>query len=105
MKLRANLANGVVDSYTFWCPGCNSPHSFNVVSPRFAKDVPVWTFNGDMEKPTFSPSLRVFYTHPQTKEQKTICHLFLTDGKLIYQGDSGHDMKGQTVDLPDIPQI
>lgn len=32
----------------FWCPGCNRAHSIKIG---------VWQFNGDVEKPTFSPSV------------------------------------------------
>ena len=30
------------------------------------------------------------------------CHLFVTDGKIIYCGDCTHELSGQTVDLPNI---
>ncbi len=102
-KLIPNEVNGVVEAYTFWCPACNAPHSFGVVSPRYGRQVPVWQFDGNMESPTFSPSLRLSYTNPQTKQQVTTCHLFLTNGELVYQGDSGHDMKGKVVPLPEFP--
>lgn len=85
----------------FWCPGCKCCHSFRVGD---VKDRPVWKFNGNLDLPTFSPSLRVYTTHPETKVDRTLCHLNLTDGKLIFHGDSPHELKGQTVDLPDIPE-
>jgi hypothetical protein len=96
MKLR-RVANesGTDVSYMFWCPGCQSMHPYRVVSATR----PRWDFNGDMEKPTFTPSLLCNKDWPERR-----CHLFLTAGKLHYCGDCYHTLKGQVVDLPDIPQ-
>ena len=77
----------------FHCPGCGYGHSFRVKSNA---GLPVWTWNQDMLKPTFSPSLLVNGRWPE----KT-CHLFLRDGLLEFLGDCHHDLKGQTVPLPD----
>lgn len=76
----------------FWCPGCKQRHTFNI--NRAGR--PVWTFNGNMERPTFTPSLLYADKTPR-------CHLFLTDGLLLFLTDCGHELAGQTVDLPDIP--
>ena len=76
----------------FMCPGCNITHTF--VTDR--EQHPVWTYNGDPEKPTFNPSLLCKHT--------ITCHLFLHDGKLQFCGDSEHELKNQTVDLPDVPK-
>jgi len=78
--------------YLFWCPGCKARHALNVGRQRR----PVWTFSGDMENPTFSPSL----LYPDKTPR---CHLFLRGGKLEFLSDCGHALAGQTVDLPDIP--
>lgn len=85
--------------YLFRCPGCDRPHPYRVTGPV------VWGFNGDMERPTFTPSLLVFPTPVQgdgSQYQKR-CHLFLTDGQLQFCGDSDHALAGQTVPLPDWP--
>lgn len=96
-------------SYLFWCPGCDSPHAFRVEGPA---DRPRWTFNGSAEKPTFSPSLLCFTTYDENQEppkpfpdgrRVTLCHLFVTDGKIIFCGDSPHELAGQTVPLPEWP--
>lgn len=84
----------------FWCPGCKCCHPFRVGD---VKNRPTWTFNDNFDSPTFSPSLRVYYTDPDGV-QRTTCHLNLTDGKLIFHSDSPHELKGQTVDLPHIPE-
>jgi hypothetical protein len=82
------------DHYMFYCPGCEHHH---VYDSR-------WTFNGNFEKPTFSPSLLNTWTSPRTQTKK-ICHLFLTDGKLQYCGDCTHPLAGKTIDLPDLEGI
>jgi len=78
---------GIV-GYWFWCPGCNQAHRFQT---------PKWTFvNGDMEKPTFTASYLVL---SETKR----CHLFMTDGKLIFLNDCFHALKGRTVNMVELP--
>ena len=75
--------------YVFWCPGCGRHHLFDVGRTKR----PVWTFNGDLESPTFSPSLH----YPDR------CHLFLEAGLIRFLGDCRHALAGQTVPLPEIP--
>jgi hypothetical protein len=84
-------------SIWFHCPGCNTLHPYQV-NPE-AKG-PKWQFNGDVEKPTFTPSLLVDKDRPERR-----CHLFLTDGRIQYLSDCFHTLAGQTVDLPDIPDV
>ena len=80
----------------FFCPGCKCQHTYSVND-----DGTGWQFNGDIEKPTFTPSLfnRDFDTEGKVK---SICHLFLTDGKIQFLNDCTHDLKGQTVEMKDI---
>jgi len=88
------------------CPGCECQHMiWSGAGPR-----PVWAFNGDTEKPTFSPSLLVTMglkpdpvTHLAPKgAPKQICHSFIRDGKIEYLGDCTHPLAGQTIDLPEV---
>lgn len=80
--------------YLIWCPGCG--HGHTIPTPR-------WGFNGNHDKPTFTPSLLIFTEAPDTKKRHTHCHLNVTDGRIVYHGDSPHAFKGQTIDLPGIP--
>ena len=68
--------------YNFWCPGCEDAHPF-VTDPN--SDT-VWSFNGDMESPTFSPSLGVLsdeYLRDWQNQPRTYkCHLFVRDGQI-----------------------
>jgi hypothetical protein len=75
-----------------WCPGCDEAHAVRVSSTQGDG---VWGWNGDLEFPTFTPSLLV------TGAQK--CHSFITDGKIRFLGDCDHDLKNQTVPLPELP--
>ncbi len=80
--------------YVFHCPGCGYDHPFHTGGDPGAH--PQWSFNGDMERPTFSPSLLCNKDHPPSR-----CHSFVTDGKIKFLEDCWHPLKGQTVDLPD----
>lgn len=60
-----------------------------------------WTFNGNEEHPTFTPSMLV-HDNPNIPDRKR-CHSFVTDGRIQFLGDSGHALAGQTVELPEIP--
>ena len=82
--------------YVFHCPGCGYGHPFEVEAP----DGKGWTWNGSLEKPTFSPSLLVYGsgTHDGATPR---CHSFVTDGRIRFLSDCGHSLAGQTVDLPD----
>lgn len=71
--------------YLFWCPGCEQTHSFNV---REDGGEPTWEFNGDMENPSFSPSLN--YGR---------CHLFVQDGVIKYCNDCYHRYRNRNVPL------
>lgn len=87
--------------YMIYCPACRHGHLFYTEKAPKGKR-PVWDFNGNVEKPTFKPSLLVYTPkHSDGTPQKTICHSYVTDGKIRYLNDCAHDMKGKTVDLPD----
>jgi hypothetical protein len=102
--LRDTTDNGLM----FWCPGCDGAHVINYGEGSG----PRWIWNGDVNKPTFQPSVLVRYDHlvphyvpgqpevPQTKVTD-ICHSFVTDGHIQFLSDCTHALAGQTVDLPD----
>lgn len=83
-----------------WCPGCVSVHVFRT-HPEEGR--PLWTWDGNVDAPTCSPSMLIFVNDPETNERATLCHYFLRAGKIEFLGDSAHPLKGQTVDLPDWP--
>jgi len=82
--------------HVFYCPGCEHAHVFYTTGSL------TWTFNGDLDNPTFTPSLlNRCENHPDPKQRR--CHLNLTAGKLLFHGDSSHGLAGKTVDLPEWP--
>ena len=96
MKLKSFGSGGRVMGYSFYCPGCAHRHVF------YTSGQTAWTFDGNLEAPTFTPSLlNTCEPHPDPKQRR--CHLNLTAGKLVYHGDCAHDLAGQTIELPEIP--
>lgn len=57
-----------------------------------------WTFSGNTDSPTFSPSFK------HTWGENKVCHYILTDGVLQFCGDSNHELAGQSIPLPDLPE-
>lgn len=88
-RLSSVLAEGSDGSYWFMCPGCDSPVR-----------IKGWQFDGNVDRPTFAPS--VLTTMPDGNG-KYVCHSFVRDGKIQFLGDCTHALKGQTVDLPELP--
>lgn len=100
----------VENGHSHWCPACGEMH----VIPGS------WKFDGNVEQPTFSPSVKI--TGKQTvvdekgewtgewmrdadgKALDYCCHYILTAGQLNFCGDCTHAMKGQTVPLPALPE-
>lgn len=84
----------------FWCPGCDTAHAV----PHGAGTGPRWTWNGDAERPTFSPSLLVTYDGADAGTPNglpAVCHSFISDGRIQFCSDSTHALAGKTVDIPD----
>lgn len=101
----------------FKCPGCGETHGIKTGPGG-------WTFNGNGDAPTFSPSILVRNGHhaqnfapgdscwctykaqhpdePAPFECR-VCHSFVTDGRIQFLTDCTHALAGQTVDLPDYP--
>lgn len=108
LSLRKNNAG-----FHHWCDGCKELH----ILPMYGG----WTFNGNLDKPTFSPSfkhegLRIetdektgkwtgeWLKDDQGKPIPYICHYVLTNGILNYCSDSTHEMAGKSVSLPPLPE-
>ncbi len=77
-------------NYWFWCFPCDTHHYFRVKAAKGALSQPLWTFNGDLECPTFHPSLK----YPSVG-----CHLTLTAGVIEYHDDCTHAWKGKKAKL------
>ena len=83
--------------YRFFCPGCKDLHQYWIVSVMAGgKTHPVWDFDGNLESPTFSPSLR---RTGGPADDPDICHLTLTSGLFHFHADSTHELSGKQ-DIP-----
>lgn len=79
-------------SWWWWCEGCRSLHRFD----------DRWTFDGNLEHPTFSPSLLTQWEEGE-EHRPCRCHVFITAGQVQYLGDCTHDLAGQTLPIADMP--
>lgn len=103
----------------YWCQGCEQMHSVVVEGPG------AWGFNGDLERPTFTPSVMLRSGHYASTWQAgmgcwcsykaehpddpdpfdcVVCHTFITDGMVQFLSDCTHQFAGQTLPLPDLPE-
>lgn len=83
------------------CPGCGFSHAAAIVRPP-GKPGPVWKFNDNAERPTLSPSLKVTVDEYGPRNEKLVCHSFITDGEIRFLRDCTHKLAGQTVPLKPI---
>jgi Family of unknown function (DUF6527) len=58
--------------------------------------VPRWSWNGDLNWPTFSPSLLCNGHDPKNR-----CHSFIKDGNIQFLSDCWQKLAGKTVELPE----
>jgi len=112
MAAKGKLRTIEGDRLGFWCPGCEEMH---VVTSS-------WTFNGDYDKPTFSPSVLVTNGHYVPGQVHTTCwctyneehkddpapftcercHSFVINGQIHFLSDCTHKLAGQIVDLKEM---
>jgi Family of unknown function (DUF6527) len=87
MKLRRTTVG-----FVFWCPGCDEVHQIWTEGRGRAN----WDFDGNLENPTFSPSLLVTW-------KNWVCHSFIKAGQIQFLSDCTHHLAGQTVPIADWP--
>lgn len=102
----------------YWCQGCEEIHSVRTDGSG------AWGFDGNLEAPTFSPSVLVTSGHYLDSHQPgqgcwctynaahpdkpapfkcQRCHTFIRAGMVEFLGDCSHPLAGQTLPLPDLP--
>ena len=97
--LSSILRNGSDNRLTWWCPGCDGPHSIQ----HGTGHGPRWTWNGDAAKPTFGPSVLVRYEGADAGHSgapPAVCHSYVVDGAMQFLGDCTHSLAGRTVEIP-----
>lgn len=119
------LRDGDGGRLLYWCQGCDEAH----VVMTGAGPGPRWSWNGDLVRPVFSPSVLTrggrftpsgqaaydaWYNSgcppnpPQFERQDTVCHTFIgcngaQPGEVIFLPDCTHALAGQVHPLPDLP--
>lgn len=78
-----------------FCPACTTIHEATVDGSRG------WTWDGNFEAPTISPSLLVTSNPPKGQR---VCHSFVREGKFIFLDDCTHTMAGQTIPCAPLPE-
>lgn len=99
-KLIPVFKEGKVTAYIFECPGCGDSHEVAVKPYKNAQGAS-WDFNGDTNKPTFSPSINARIERTKLGLPDKICHSWITDGWIMFVVDSTHQLAGRKVRLPD----
>ncbi|KFC62792.1 hypothetical protein FF80_03359 [Devosia sp. LC5] len=126
MQLSPILRGFEAGRVAFWCPGCSEAHQITV-NDAVNGQGPKWSYNGNPDAPTFSPSVLVrgvridggdeeldrildTYKLPEDRERmladkriNTVCHSFVNSGQIQFLGDCTHALAGQTVPLPPFP--
>lgn len=101
----------------FMCPGCHSEHILGIADGCTGAR---WTWNGDLVRPTFTPSVasRGHKLELDAKGEWTgewardaagnlipsVCHSFVTDGQIQFLPDCTHELANQTVPLQPWPE-
>lgn len=97
---KINDSNGKHSGYLAFCPGCNTHH---VLYTENVPGMPNWNFNGDVDNPTFSPSLLVWNDYGP-KEKHFRCHSFIRNGVWQFLNDCTHALAGQHVPVPEVTE-
>lgn len=104
------------------CPACDEQHHVPVLINQKGPANEGWNWNGNEERPTLSPSVKLTsgkyvpewdkikheYDDRSGQEwiekNSRICHYFIRDGRIEYCGDCTHTMAGKKVELPEIKE-
>lgn len=105
MKLRL-LRPGL---YEFWCPGCEDHHHIRTEeAPTWGRDLTTkepyqvcWRFNGDMDKPTFSPSMKLTTQVGQGRAIH-VCHVAIHGGMLEYFAATSHGLAKKFIPMTEL---
>lgn len=107
MSQVSSIMRRAVDRYFHWCPACEEMHPLP----------DSWNFNGDVNKPTFSPSFKHGGLRTVNVKGRWIgewvrdangepvdgtCHYIITNGEIHFCSDSWHK-RSDTVPMPSIP--
>lgn len=123
LREQVDVVDGVTTrSLLYWCQGCQETHRIYVEGQK----VPIWSWNGDADRPVFGPSVLYQTTKhvpPVTPEnlaqwretpwdQKRVdwvCHTFIgcngaQPGEVIFLSDCTHALAGTVQPFPELPE-
>ena len=96
---KAKLVDSPIEKLIVWfCPGCNREHKVPVIKKNQAGGI-MWSWNGSLDSPTLSPSIRIDYGNTL---MGGMCHSWVKNGSIEFCGDCTHHLKGQTVPMKDL---
>lgn len=102
--IRPTYDHGVTyDSLAFACPGCAEMYGgdgLHMLPVNSSAVSPAWSWDGNLDEPTLSPSILTRYPHP---DGERVCHSFLRAGVFEFLADCTHSLAGQHVPMPDLP--
>lgn len=82
----------------WWCPACGEVHGVPL------SGAPSWEFNGSMEKPTITPSVKISGSFGNPVTHGRVCHFHVEAGRIRYCGDCTHGLRDQTIDMVGRPE-
>lgn len=84
----------VIETREGWMIQCRCPCGWHKFPKERLSNGAAWTFNGDMVKPTFTPSMNVHINPPGQHHNSECdtwrCHFIVTDGCVYRCGDCTH---------------
>jgi hypothetical protein len=88
----------VIESQDEWLIQCHGPCQWHGIPKRPTSKGHKWSFNGDMVRPTFHPSMNEA-SNPAGPDQNPDvpfrrCHFIVTNGHITYCDDCTHDVRG-----------
>lgn len=108
--------HGVIyEALMFVCPGCQTPQMLSdgstytptgvhVLAVNSTTKQPQWTWDGNLEAPTLSPSILSRTAPFVDGAPQGVCHSYLKAGVFEFLSDCTHEFAGQHVPMPDLPE-
>lgn len=102
MMDRAHLTENETGRYlSVMCPGCGHPHTMTLIPNPGGRG---WAFDGDLVRPTVTPSLSVNARGKYHVDGAHVCHSWIKNGRIRFLPDTTHRLSGREVDLPPYPE-
>jgi hypothetical protein len=86
----------------YWCEVCDTHHVLPIKGTPKApvsgyEEAPQWEWNGDKVQPSTVPS--VLSKGYAAQKNGGVCHHYVTKGKIMYLGDTTHELAGKIIPL------